>query len=45
MVDALKPHTVRWFSRAPFLVVAVFALTPLRFYIVKSLAFSTGFSM
>jgi membrane protein YqaA with SNARE-associated domain len=38
-------NTIRWFARAPFLVVAVFALTPLPFYLVKFLAFSTGYSM
>ncbi len=37
--------TLSWFSRAPFLVVVVFALTPLPFYLVKFLAFSTKYSM
>jgi len=38
-------NTLPWFSRAPFLVVVVFALTPLPFYLVKFLAFSTGYSI
>jgi membrane protein YqaA with SNARE-associated domain len=37
--------TAQWFSRAPFWVIVVFALTPLPFYLVKFLAFSTGYPM
>jgi membrane protein YqaA with SNARE-associated domain len=35
----------RWFDRAPFWAIVIFALTPLPFYIVKFFAFSTGYSM
>jgi membrane protein YqaA with SNARE-associated domain len=36
---------IRWFNIAPFWVVVLFALTPLPFYLVKFLAFSSGYSM
>ena len=36
---------LRWFSASPFWVVVLFALTPLPFYAVKFLVFSTGYSM
>lgn len=38
-------RAVRWFNIAPFWSVVIFALTPLPFYVVKFLAFSTGYSM
>lgn len=38
-------RAVRWFNAAPFWAVVVFALTPLPFYLVKFLVFSTGYSM
>lgn len=36
---------IRWFEIAPFWAVVVFALTPLPFYLVKFLVFSSGYSM
>jgi membrane protein YqaA with SNARE-associated domain len=38
-------RAIRWFDRAPFWAVVVFALTPLPFYLVKFLVFSSGYSM
>ncbi|NNE46923.1 MAG: hypothetical protein HKN37_09725 [Rhodothermales bacterium] len=38
-------RAIRWFDAAPFWAVAVFALTPLPFYLVKFLVFSSGYSM
>ena len=38
-------RAIRWFEAAPFWAVAVFALTPLPFYLVKFLVFSTGYPM
>ncbi len=35
---------MKWFSVAPFWVVVLFALTPLPFYAVKFLVFSSGYS-
>lgn|GEM_PF-1492487 len=36
---------MRWFDVAPFWVVVFFAFTPLPFYVVKFLVFSSGYSM
>jgi ribonucleoside-triphosphate reductase len=38
-------RAIRWFDMAPFWAVVIFALTPLPFYLVKFLVFSTGYSM
>jgi ribonucleoside-triphosphate reductase len=38
-------RAVRWFNIAPFWSVVIFALTPLPFYLVKFMVFSTGYSM
>lgn len=38
-------RAIRWFGTAPFWSIVVFALTPLPFYLVKFLAFSSGYSM
>jgi membrane protein YqaA with SNARE-associated domain len=38
-------RAIGWFNKAPFWSVVVFALTPLPFYLVKFLAFSTGYPM
>ena len=38
-------RAIRWFEMAPFWAVVVFALTPLPFYLVKFLVFSSGYSM
>jgi uncharacterized membrane protein YdjX (TVP38/TMEM64 family) len=36
--------SIQWFAVAPFWVVVLFALTPLPFYLVKILVFSSGYS-
>ncbi len=38
-------RAIRWFDAAPFWAVTVFALTPLPFYLVKFLVFSSRYSM
>jgi len=38
-------RAITWFNKAPFWAVVVFALTPLPFYLVKFLAFSSGYPM
>jgi len=38
-------RAIRWFELAPFWAVVVFALTPLPFYLIKFLVFSSGYSM
>ncbi len=38
-------RAIKWFNAAPFWVVVLFALTPLPFYLVKFLVFSSGYPM
>jgi uncharacterized membrane protein YdjX (TVP38/TMEM64 family) len=38
-------QAIRWFAVAPFWVVVLFAFTPLPFYLVKILVFSSGYAV